>query len=159
MTALSLPAPHNCLTGQRKGKYFPLAASADVPSGTIFPAVNGGADFISGCYEKYNITTPSPEELQTKYRYTPEDLRDSTRIIWSLAQYDTTSGVSPNAPGINAPALSADRNISRILYTSNMAHREDLFAPDPSDRDTVVRVSEDFSLSSFVWTETNKITM
>ena len=47
--------------------------------------------------------------------------------------------MAPNAPGINAPPLSADRNVSRVLYVTGMAHREDLFAPDPSDRETVIQ--------------------
>jgi hypothetical protein len=47
--------------------------------------------------------------------------------------------VAPNQPEINAPVMAVDRNVSRVLYTSDMAHREDLFAPDPSDRESVVR--------------------
>lgn len=35
--------------------------------------------------------------------------------------------------------MTVDRNLSRVLYTSDMAHREDLFAPDPSDRESVIR--------------------
>jgi hypothetical protein len=108
-----------------------------IPNGTIFPAYDGGS-FVPYCDTDYNITTPSVSDLRNKYKYTAEDLRKSTRIIWSLGQYDPTSGLSPNQPGINAPVMSTDRNVSRILFTSDMAHREDLFAPDPSDRDSVI---------------------
>ena len=121
------------------GKYFPLYALGDVPNGTIFSATNTAGTLGNTCDQTYNISTPTQAQLQKKYKYTPEDLRNSTRIIWSLAQYDPTSSVSPNQPGINAPAMSADRNVSRILYTSNMGHREDLWAPDPTDRDSVIR--------------------
>ncbi|KIV87629.1 hypothetical protein PV11_03161 [Exophiala sideris] len=121
-------------------KYFPESSISDWPNGTIFgPAANPGAIYESSCDALLNVSTPTMAELQTKYKFTPEDLQNSTRIIWSLGQYDPTSGVSPNQPGINAPIMTTDRNVSRILYTSNMAHREDLFAPDPSDRDTVIQ--------------------
>ncbi|KUJ08199.1 uncharacterized protein LY89DRAFT_337845 [Mollisia scopiformis] len=119
-------------------KYFPLFGAGDMPNGTIFPATDSGQFGIEACDTVYNLSTPLAEELRTKYRYTPADLRNSTRIIWSLGQYDPTSGFSPTQPGINAPVLTADRNVSRILYTTGMAHREDLFAPDPSDKETVV---------------------
>jgi hypothetical protein len=111
----------------------------NVPNGTIFHAIDAAATAVSNCDARYNVSTPSADQLRTQYKYTEADLRESTRIIWSLGQYDPTGGVSPNQPGINAPAMSTDRNVSRVLYTSNMAHREDLFAPDPSDRDEVVR--------------------
>jgi hypothetical protein len=91
------------------------------------------------CQTAYNLTTPSYLELQRRFKYSPEHLRNSTRIIWTLAQYDPTSGVAPNQPGIDAPTLGADRNASRILYVSDMAHREDLFAPNVKDRATVVQ--------------------
>ncbi|KAK5206523.1 hypothetical protein LTR41_007961 [Exophiala xenobiotica] len=120
-------------------KYFPMEALPDVPNGTIFYPIDASAKAVAGCDAQYNLSTPSPEQLRTRYKYTPEDLQNSTRIIWSLGQYDPTSAVSPNQPGINAPTMTADRNVSRILYTSDMAHREDLFAPDPSDRDTVIQ--------------------
>ncbi|KAK7906123.1 hypothetical protein LTR67_000849 [Exophiala xenobiotica] len=120
-------------------KYFPMEALPDVPNGTIFYPIDAAAKAVAGCDAQYNLSTPSPQQLRTRYKYTPEDLQNSTRIIWSLGQYDPTSAVSPNQPGINAPTMTADRNVSRILYTSNMAHREDLFAPDPSDRDTVIQ--------------------
>ncbi|OAP64033.1 hypothetical protein AYL99_00005 [Fonsecaea erecta] len=120
-------------------KYVPVYGVGDVPSGTIFVQSSGGANETSICDQSYNISTPSASKLMEQYKYSPQHLLNSTRIIWSLAQYDPTSGVSPNQPGINAPAMSVDRNVSRILYTSNMAHREDLFAPDPSDKDTVVQ--------------------
>ncbi len=123
------------------GKYFPMLAAGDMPNGTIFPFADGGSSATEACDATYNLSTPSAEQLRTKYHYTHADLRNSTRIIWSLGQYDPTSGVSPNQLGINAPNLSADRNVSRVLYTSDMAHREDLFSPDPSDRETVIQVS------------------
>lgn len=113
-----------------------------MPNGTIFgPGADPGAVYQSNCDPLLNVTTPTADEIRTKYKFTPEDLQNSTRIIWSLGQYDGTSAVSPNQPGINAPIMTTDRNASRILYTSNMAHREDLWAPDPSDRDTVIQVS------------------
>lgn len=119
-----------------------MNAGAFMPNGTIFPATDDALSEISFCDAQYNLSTPSAEELRTKYRYSPTDLRNSTRIIWSLAQFDPTSGMSPNQPGINAPVMNANRNVSRILYTSEMAHREDLFAPDPSDKKTVIEVSQ-----------------
>jgi hypothetical protein len=114
---------------------------SDVPNGTIFWPSNPGSASIGYQDDVYNISTPTAAQLRTKYKFTPEDLTKSTRIIWSLGQFDPTSGVSPTQPGINAPVMSADRNVSRILYTTNMAHREDLFAPDPSDKPTVIQVS------------------
>ncbi|KAE8446449.1 hypothetical protein EG329_011912 [Mollisiaceae sp. DMI_Dod_QoI] len=123
-------------------KYFPMLAAGDMPNGTIFPFADGGSSATEACDATYNLSTPSAEQLRTKYHYTHADLRNSTRIIWSLGQYDPTSGVSPNQLGINAPNLSADRNVSRVLYTSDMAHREDLFSPDPSDRETVIQTRQ-----------------
>ncbi|KAJ9610426.1 hypothetical protein H2200_005203 [Cladophialophora chaetospira] len=120
-------------------KYYPLFALSDVPNGTIFTASSLGKYEVAQCDKKYNITTPSIPSLREKYKFTRADLRNSTHIIWSLGQYDPTNGVSPHQPGIDSPALSVDRNVSRILYTSNMGHREDLFAPDPSDRETVTK--------------------
>ena len=117
-----------------------MYAAGYIPEGTIFPALEGGTNAIKTCDARYNISTPSGNQLRKQYHFTPADLRNSTRIIWSLGQYDPTSGVSPNAPGINAPSLSVDRNVSRILYTTNMAHGEDLFSPLPDDRETVVQV-------------------
>lgn len=102
-------------------------------------ALQDGA-FTRFCRQLYNVSTPSQEQLQKQYHITPAELQNSTRIIWSLGQYDPTNGISPNQPGINAPPLSADRNVSRILYTTDMAHREDLFAEGPSDRETVKQV-------------------
>ena len=75
-----------------------------------------------------------------KYKYTPEHLRNSTLTIWSLAQYDPARAISPNQPGINAPAMSTDRDVSRILYTSNMANPENLFAPEPCGWEVVTLV-------------------
>jgi hypothetical protein len=123
------------------GKYFPLSSSLNMPAGAIFPYKDGSSGLLENCQITYNMTAPTQEELQKRYHYTDADLRDSTRIIWSLGQYDTTSAVSPTQIGIK-PIPSTDRNVSRILYTSDMAHREDLFAPDPSDRDTVIQVGD-----------------
>lgn len=66
----------------------------------------------------------------------PASLRNSTRIIFPNAQYDPIAATAV-APG-DLP-LTADPCASRALLTSDMAHREDLFARLPSDRDTTKR--------------------
>ncbi|CZR66425.1 uncharacterized protein PAC_16326 [Phialocephala subalpina] len=120
---------------------FPTWAQAYIPPGTIFPALfECGATGIQAFDALYSVSTPSPEQLAEQYHISPAHLRNSTRIIWSLAQYDPSSTVALNVPGVNAPLPSADRNVSRILYTANMVHRKDLFSPLKGDWETVIRV-------------------
>lgn len=83
---------------------------------------------------------PPGEELMARYHFTPEEINNSERIIFSVGQYDPVTGIAPVIPP------SGNRNASKTLYVSNMAHREDLFAPSNSDSITVIEVSFFFQL-------------
>lgn len=90
---------------------------------------------------QYNLSTPSPRTNSAPDTNTPPTT--SRTQPGSSGPWASTTRRAP-CPRTNRastpPAMTADRNVTRILYTSNMAHREDLFAPDPSDRDTVIQV-------------------
>jgi hypothetical protein len=94
------------------------------------------------------VTPLSQDKLWNQYHFSPNELQKATRIISSKAQYDPTSGVT-----VDYMPLRTDKCKSRLLYTSDMAHREDLFAPGPTDRKTVVQVcvwNLNFDLEVFV---------
>lgn len=77
----------------------------------------------------------SQEEIFKRYHFSPAEIRNSTQIIWSNAEYDPTSSV-----GVDYLPIPDGYCKSRMILTSDMAHREDLFAPDPSDRETVTEL-------------------
>ncbi|KAJ4481926.1 serine carboxypeptidase S28-domain-containing protein [Lentinula aciculospora] len=97
--------------------YLPIE-STDISNDTIF------------------FTLPSGEELEAKYHFTPEKVSSSERIIFSVGQYDPTTSLAPML------LPSGSRNVSKTLYVSGMAHREDLFAPSDSDSLTVTQARD-----------------
>ncbi|KAI0380613.1 peptidase S28 [Hypomontagnella monticulosa] len=112
--------------------YLPLA-SANIPEGTIFPAFPTASDSVPQyCKAKYGVTSMTQEEIFERYHFSPADIKNSTRIIWSNAEFDPTSAVS-----VDYLPLSTDPCASRMILTSNMAHREDLFMPDLADSETL----------------------
>ncbi|KAI2617711.1 peptidase S28 [Hypomontagnella submonticulosa] len=115
--------------------YIPLKSS-NVPEGTIFPASLTASDVIPQyCKLKYGVTPMTQEEIFQRYHFSPAEIKNSTRIIWSNAEFDPTSAVS-----VDYLPLSTDPCASRMILTSNMAHREDLFAPDPSDSEALTEL-------------------
>ncbi|KAI1378058.1 peptidase S28 [Hypoxylon crocopeplum] len=112
--------------------YVPLASS-NIPNGTIFPPSPTASDAIPQyCQLKFGVTPMTQEEIFERYHFSPAELRNSTRILWSNAEYDPTSAVS-----IDYLPTPVDKCASRMILTSDMAHREDLFLPDPTDSKTL----------------------
>lgn len=108
----------------------------NIPNNTIFPATMVPPSIIAEyCKELWNVTTPSAAALRHRYHFTQDDIAESTRIIFSQGQYDPTTSLGP----LSLPHTS-DRNATKILYVSDMAHREDLFFPNPDDRKTTIQV-------------------
>ncbi|KAI1382985.1 peptidase S28 [Hypoxylon trugodes] len=115
--------------------YLPVASN-NIPEGTIFPAAPYSSDAVpKGCQQKYGVTTMTQEEIFQRYNLSPDKIRNSTRIIWSNAEYDPTSAVS-----VDYLPPSADPCASRMILTSNIAHREDLFVPSPTDSETLTQL-------------------
>ncbi|KAE9405741.1 hypothetical protein BT96DRAFT_915947 [Gymnopus androsaceus JB14] len=113
--------------------YAPIESS-DISKDTIFlPFDSDKAGFYAFCNETWGVQPPTGEELMAEYHFTPEDINNSERIIFSVGQYDPVTGIAPVIPP------SGNRNASKTLYVSNMAHREDLFAPSDGDSPTVVQ--------------------
>ena len=75
------------------------------------------------------------DQLAERYHLSHAQYEKSDHIIFSIGQYDPTSALSP----LYLP-VTADRQASRVLYVSNMAHREELFAPTKEDKPEVVQV-------------------
>ncbi|KAI1130432.1 peptidase S28 [Nemania abortiva] len=113
--------------------YVPLCTT-DALEGTIFPPLEGSCSTRSeSCAQKYNATLLTQEQFWGDYHLSTEELNNSTRIIFSVAEYDPTTAVV----GANPP-LTADPCRSRRLYASDMAHREELFYPTDGDKPEVV---------------------
>lgn len=90
------------------------------------------------CADEYpGVVTLTQQQIEQKYHVSEVDLANSTRIILSYGGFDPTTGFAPS-PFPHRPIT--DRNASRFLLVSDMAHREDLFAPDPTDRPAVIEV-------------------
>jgi Serine carboxypeptidase S28. len=77
-----------------------------------------------------------------QYHFTPDDIVNSERIIFSRGQYDPTSSIGP----AKLPAV-CEQNNSCILYVAGMAHQEDLFAPASYDSADLTQVSQGESIS------------
>ncbi|KAE9405742.1 hypothetical protein BT96DRAFT_915948 [Gymnopus androsaceus JB14] len=113
---------------------YVVIESSDIGNDTIFlPFDSNKAGFYAFCNETWGVQPPTGEELMAEYHFTPEDINNSERIIFSVGQYDPVTGIAPVIPP------SGNRNASKTLYVSNMAHREDLFAPSDGDSPTVVQ--------------------
>lgn len=113
--------------------YLPLYGAAYIPKGTIWPPAPTAGDRVSEiCRQAYGKPPLSVEEIESRYHFSPAEIENSTRIIWSKGQYDPTSGTEP----AELP-LSADRKKSRTLYAMDTAHREDLFRSNEKDREGV----------------------
>ncbi|KAI2606756.1 hypothetical protein GGR54DRAFT_643987 [Hypoxylon sp. NC1633] len=80
------------------------------------------------CQTDYGLQPMTQEEILWRYHFAPADIKNSTRIIWSNGEFDPTSVVS-----VDFLPTPIDRCASRMILTSDMAHREDLFLPDPTD--------------------------
>ncbi|KAI1134031.1 peptidase S28 [Hypoxylon sp. FL0543] len=115
--------------------YVPLKSS-NIPDGTIFPPLLTASDSQpQGCQLLYGVTPMTQQEIDQRYHFSPDEIRNSTRIIWSNAEYDPTSAVS-----VDYLPLSTDPCASRMILTSDMAHREDLFLPDASDSEPLTQL-------------------
>lgn len=116
--------------------YNPLRAIA-IPNGTIFLPTSGDSvsSFVEGCRQQWGVTPLTGQEIEERYHFSLQDIYNSTRIIWSNAEFDPASAVS-----VSYLPLTTDRCASRMILTSNMAHREDLFLPESDDRETVVQL-------------------
>ncbi|KAI1453136.1 peptidase S28 [Annulohypoxylon moriforme] len=124
-------APFNYITCN----YIPLASS-NIPEGTIFPASPTASDYQpQACELKYGHLPMTQEEIFQRYHFSPENIKNSTRIIWSNAEYDPTAAVS-----VDYLPISTDVCASRMILTSNIAHREDLFLPGPNDSVTLTEL-------------------
>ncbi|KAI1205261.1 peptidase S28 [Annulohypoxylon truncatum] len=74
-------APFNYITCN----YLPLASS-NIPEGTIFPAFLTASDSQpQACKLKYSHLPMTQEETSQRYHFSPESIKNSTRIIWSNA--------------------------------------------------------------------------
>ena len=104
--------------------------------GTIFPPdIDNCKNRPASCAQTYNVTVLPEREFWNRYHLGPEELNNSTRIIFSVAELDPNSGVI-----MGNPPLSSDPCRSRRLFASGMAHREDLFLPRHDDKEVVVTV-------------------
>lgn len=113
--------------------YMPLATS-NIPNGTIFLPSPIASDGMPQYCKLKNGTRPmTHEEIFQRYHFSPANIENPTRIIWSNTEYDQTSSVSVDR---YLPIL-LDVCASRMILTGDMAHREDLFKPDSSDRETL----------------------
>src|SRR3569833_2050544 len=124
---------HDCFC---QGTYLPLCSGA-VPARTIFP-VNEDLCLSrqAGCTSSHNATLLTEQQLWYQYRLSPEALSNSTRIIFSVAEFDPTTAVVDAYPPLFFVFCR-----SRRIYTSGMAHREDLFLPTSEDKPEVGKVS------------------
>ena len=117
------------------GTYAPVI-NTGVSNDTIFiaddPAMPGALSF---CNSTYGVSPMTADQLAERYHMSQDYYEKSERIIFSVGQYDPTTALAP--PSI---PITANRNASKILYVSNMAHREELFAPDPRDKSEVIQV-------------------
>jgi hypothetical protein len=115
------------------GTYLPYHASAFTANTTIFPPRTLDTNAVrTACEAIYGVPTLTKAELDARYHLSPREIQDSTHIIFSLGEYDPTSGTEPAAL-----PLSADRHASRSLYAADVAHREDLFRTRKGDGEGV----------------------
>lgn len=112
--------------------FFPLIAPGFVNNGTIFSPQAPEDSRAKNCQRDFGITPLVTEEINSRYHFSKDEIKNSTRIIWSKAEYDPASGVEPDDLG-----LSNDRMKSRTLFAPDTAHIEDLFRSDPSDREGI----------------------
>ena len=91
------------------------------------------------CEETLNVTAIPADELRQRYKFTHEDLLNSTRILWVGGELDPTSAYMAREPGVNLPPLNQDVNVSRFLSVPRGAHCEDHQFPRDDDKPEVKR--------------------
>ncbi|KXT02964.1 hypothetical protein AC578_10610 [Pseudocercospora eumusae] len=126
-----IPFSYVCCT------YLQIALFVD--SGTLFipqerPELMRSAQ-VQACKDKYGVTAPISQDFYEKYHFTDAEIRNSTGIIFSLAEYDPVTAIS-GAFSFEMP-LRSHPHASVRIYTTDMAHREDLFPLGPYTRDSV----------------------
>ena len=128
--------------------YMPGRHSATLPGG-VFPAVpaNSTASTPAACTEQYNVTTPTQEELQTKYNFTQSDIESATRLLIVAHEWDPTTANGP-APWSPGPSPSE----SRVQFIGESGHCEDTYATQPGDRETLIKVNLVESCSRYLLT-------
>lgn len=129
--------------------------SSRSPNTGIFPpsgptaAINAGSKQY--CLETYGVWSPPSEEMYRRYHFTDAELANSTGIIFSLGQWDPTTAVSGLYDFILP--MRADPYASRRIFTTGMAHREDLYSQNANTKASVrvtnaveLQVLKDWSL-------------
>lgn len=102
----------------------------------FYPHLSSRASYVASCQEQFGLTPPTEQQLRERYHFTHAEIQNSTRIIFSEGQFDPTTAVGPGDL-----ALTSNKCASRRILVTDMAHREDLFLPDPTDKQPVIDVS------------------
>ncbi|KAF2659777.1 hypothetical protein K491DRAFT_688878 [Lophiostoma macrostomum CBS 122681] len=117
--------------------YFPLSAGT-ARNGTIFPAsleselTHASVTQMCAPYGNPHMRTPAEVEAAG---LSQERLANTTNIIFTLGQYDPTTGYA-----VKEFELSANRSAPRRLFVSEMAHTQDLMGYNPLDSPPVLDV-------------------
>ena len=92
------------------------------------------------CESLFNLTQVSGAEVRAKYKVSPEDIGNSTRIIFSENEYDPTTSVAvpPDWLGDN---VSVDPDKSIVLFIAGTGHGQDLALPEATDPESLTNVS------------------
>lgn len=104
--------------------FYPMSFWSVGP-GTIFPAYdNQDGAMGATCKEMYNLTTPSLEYLEKRYKFSVENILKTERMLFTVNEYDPVTSCAP-IQLIADQVANTNRNASRMLYVQNSAHTED----------------------------------
>ena len=103
--------------------WVPLNNAIDPNSIWQIGAPNLPSNPSEGCKAMWNVTTPTGAAIKEKYKITDDDLRNSTRIIFSVGEFDPTTSVAQNKQN---DAIITDSNQSVRVFVAGGGHGQDL---------------------------------
>ncbi|KAJ3821069.1 serine carboxypeptidase S28-domain-containing protein [Lentinula raphanica] len=134
--------------------YFDYIAERP-PNGTIFqPSPPGAAEAqIQACAQKYGAKSMlNATEIAIKFKFTKEDLMNTTRILYTEGELDNNLARGPASSWFPAANSTTDLDQSVVYVIEGAGHTEDTFSPDPSDT-LAMQAAKNFTLQRIkAWT-------
>ncbi|KLO17492.1 peptidase S28 [Schizopora paradoxa] len=103
----------------------------DISNRTIFEPTRTLFDRTQACQQQFNVTPPDSDTLMKQFKFTHDDIVNSTRIVFSSGTYDPTTGVCAQPSWFPFPVTDLNRSFAQI--TSGLPHTLETVAESPND--------------------------
>ncbi|KAJ3821068.1 peptidase S28 [Lentinula raphanica] len=134
--------------------YFDYIAERP-PNGSIFqPSPPGAGEAqVQACGQKYGSrAVMNATEIAIKFKFTKEDLINTTRILYTEGELDNNLARGPASSWFPAANSTTDLNQSVVYVIEGAGHTEDTFSPDPTDT-LAMQAAKNFTLQRIkAWT-------